>query len=49
MNKIFIGDSRDWDIIRIDCSQCIGNGKNGEKHDLEIKVFSNEKTYHTKI
>ncbi|AJI44542.1 hypothetical protein IBE11_05040 [Francisella tularensis subsp. novicida] len=48
MNKIFIGNARDWDIVRIDCRQGIGNGKTGEKHDLEIKVFSDEKTYHTK-
>lgn len=32
----------------MDCCQGIDNGKNDEKHDLEIKVFSNEKTYHTK-
>lgn len=48
MNKIFIGNARDWDIVRIDCRQGIGNGKTGEKHDLEIKLFSDEKTYHTK-
>ncbi|APC91275.1 MULTISPECIES: hypothetical protein [Francisella] len=47
-NKIFIGNAHDWDIVRIDCRQDISNGKNGEKHDLEIKLFSDKKIYHTK-
>ncbi|AJI53490.1 hypothetical protein [Francisella philomiragia] len=45
-NQIFIGDARDWDIVRIDCRKNHGEGKTGEKYNLEIKVFTDGTTYY---
>ncbi|WP_395167109.1 hypothetical protein [Francisella salimarina] len=50
-SQIFIGDARDWDIVRIDCRKNNGKGKAGEIYDLKIKLLSNDTTYYasTKI
>lgn len=45
-NQIFIGDARDWDIVRIDCRKNHGKGKAGEKYNLEIKVLADGTTYY---
>lgn len=50
-SNIFIGDARDWDIVRIDCRKDHGLGKSGEKYDFKVNVYANGLTYHasTKI
>lgn len=45
-NTIFIGNARDWDIVRIDCRKDHGVGKSGEKYNFKVNVYANGLTYH---